>query len=631
MAQNRSFRDYITNRFYDELYAAIAGFLEDRADKLRFSSCWVRFLDSAELSDIEVKQVYVSNRPDMKIAFDVIVEAQIEISETDRNNDRYDDKCLWFRISCTGDLACNLDDFEIQDIHEYVPGRKQVDPMSDSLVPIIGKDQLEKEATAFLKRNYPEALKTPMAINPTDLAQRMGLAVSLKHITSDFSVFGLVHFHDCDTEYYDPEIGSYVQTFVSAGEMFVDPDAYFLRNLGSVNNTIVHECVHWDLHRKAFELERLYNEQATQIQCQVIGGLQDNQTRTATDWMEWQANTLTPRILMPLEQAKVKAIEFAQKYKQLLQTNEIIDIMQPVIDELAQFFGVSRTAAKIRMVDLGYEEAIGTFTYIDGRYVEPYTFRKDVLQPFQTFSINSRDAMFEGSINPDLKTKLQNGNFLFVDSHYCINHPKYITTDPDGQPRMTRYALLHVDECCLIFNLNIKKTASNYGEAYYFECVLCRDASSDIILEASFKPSDYNTETDNRAVKVSTYNKELAVLLQKLPNSFSETLKELMKWRGVTGEKLAEGCQVSAKTIQRMRNDEGYETTLETIIALCIGLKLPPVASNDLIRKSKFSLKYTDEHLAYQFLLNGYYSHTIFECNEMLEKLGFKPLVTEDM
>ena len=30
---------------------------------------------------------------------------------------------------------------------------------------------------------------------------------------------------------------------VEAGTIFVDPKAYFLRNLGAVNNTIVHECV----------------------------------------------------------------------------------------------------------------------------------------------------------------------------------------------------------------------------------------------------------------------------------------------------------------------------------------------------------------------------------------------------
>ena len=92
---------------------------------------------------------------------------------------------------------------------------------------------------------------------------------------------------------------------VKAGTIFVDPKAYFLRNLGAVNNTIIHECVHWDKHRKAFELERLYNESVNKIKCKVVGGIKDGD-KDATGWMEWQANALAPRIQMPLSPSKLR-------------------------------------------------------------------------------------------------------------------------------------------------------------------------------------------------------------------------------------------------------------------------------------------------------------------------------------
>lgn len=44
------------------------------------------------------------------------------------------------------------------------------------------------------------------------------------------------------------------------------------------------------------------------------------------------------------------------------------------------------------MIDAGYEEAIGTFTYIDGRYVKPHRFKKGALERNQTFSIGAEDA-----------------------------------------------------------------------------------------------------------------------------------------------------------------------------------------------------------------------------------------------
>lgn len=64
----------------------------------------------------------------------------------------------------------------------------------------------------------------------------------------------------------------------------------------------------------------------------------------------------------------------------MLGKDDIIDVIEPVIDELAAFFCVSRLAAKIRMVDAGYEEAIGAFIYVDGRYVTPHKFKKNAIQ-----------------------------------------------------------------------------------------------------------------------------------------------------------------------------------------------------------------------------------------------------------
>ena len=45
--------------------------------------------------------------------------------------------------------------------------------MSDSLVPIIYKEELELVATEFLFRNYREALRNPMVIKPQELAEHI--------------------------------------------------------------------------------------------------------------------------------------------------------------------------------------------------------------------------------------------------------------------------------------------------------------------------------------------------------------------------------------------------------------------------------------------------------------------------
>ena len=629
MAQDRSFKEYVANRFYNELYGSVSNWLEQNCQSLDVSSRLVRTIDRAELSDINVKCVYVESLPGMKIAFDVILEAEFEISETDRHTDRYDDKTQWFKISCSGDLANSLDDFSISSVEPYDSRRKYCNPMSDSLVPLIRSDQLEDVARDFLERNYKEALSRPMFVDPGILAERMGLSIQMKSASADCSTFGQIFFADCDAEYYDKFDSSFKRTHVNKGTIFVDPESFFLRNVGSVNNTIVHECVHWDKHRKAFELERLYNENAAQIKCQVVGGIKDGKTRTATDWMEWQANTLAPRIQMPYRQAKIKAAELIRKYKNILRTDELVDIIQPVIDEMATFFCVSRLAAKIRMADLGYEEALGAFTYIDGHYVKPHAFKRGALKRNQTFSIGERDAIVESTMNPALREKIRSGRYVFADSHFCINHPKYIEYDEDGTAGLTDYARHHADECCLVFDLTIQKSSNSYGKQYFTECVLYRDSTSDIVFEAHYNTSPENDTVDGRAKILQAYAKELSDVLKNLPGSFSGALTALMKWRGKTVEALAEACSLDPKTISRMRNNEEYETTIETIVAICIALQLPPVISQALISRSAYSLGSGPKFMTYHFLLEACYTKTIFECNDILRGVNLAPLTKE--
>ncbi|SHF37063.1 ImmA/IrrE family metallo-endopeptidase, partial [Caloramator proteoclasticus] len=476
MAGNRSFKDYVAERFYNEIFATIQNYVIENKDTIDLWLYRVRNIGEIELSDIEVKFVSVSDLPEMKIEFDIVVEAELEVRESDYHYDESENCRQWFQLKCSGDLKCNLDDFIIYSVTDYTSKNKQPKPMSDSLVPFIYSEQLESVATEFLRKNYPEALKTPMAVDPQLLAEKMGLKIEIRDITKDFTVFGQIFFHDCEAEFYDKNSDKMVQTHVIAKTIFVDPKVYFLRNLGSVNNTIVHECVHWALHRKAFELERLYNNSVTKIKCQVVGGIKDS-NRDATDWMEWQANALTPRIQMPISTFKEKAFELIKKYKQSLQTEEIIDVMEPVIDELALFFGVSRLAAKIRMIDVGYEEAIGTFTYIDGHYVKPHCFKKGFLKRNQTFSISAIDAAIQSFIDPELSALIKEGSYVYVDSHFVLKHPKYVTRDENGYAILTDYARTHMEECCLVFDLSIK---SGFKESYHSECFLNRDKGSNI-------------------------------------------------------------------------------------------------------------------------------------------------------
>ena len=238
MAGNRSFKDYVADRFYNEMFATIQGYTEENYDGLDLRLHRVQNIGGIELSDIEVKFVSVNDLPDMKIEFDVAVEAEFEDRESDYHYDESENCRQWFMLECSGDLNCNLDDFTISCITDYSSENKQPKPMSDALVPIIHKEQLESVATDFLRRHYPEALKTPMAVEPQMLAEKMDLSVVIKEITMDISIFGQIYFHDCDSEFYDKDIDGMVQTRVDARTIIVDPTFLVTvtpRNLSKIN------------------------------------------------------------------------------------------------------------------------------------------------------------------------------------------------------------------------------------------------------------------------------------------------------------------------------------------------------------------------------------------------------------
>jgi hypothetical protein len=115
-----------------------------------------------------------------------------------------------------------------------------------------------------------------------------------------------------------------------------------------------------------------------------------------------------------------------------------------------------------------------------------------------------------------------------------------------------------------------------------------------------------------------------------LPATFGQSLIKLMEWRGLTDEGLAEAALVSAKTIQRMRTVVDRKWKLEAVMAVCIGLHLPPYVSFDLIAKAGLGFQANERHITYKHLLSTYYESTIIECNEFLETAGYEPIGREE-
>lgn len=584
MATGRSFAEYVKDKCYNGLYQAAEEYVNANWESLNLYTRKIHRIGTVEMVDALVQRVYVRDLPGMRVAFEVGLELELDVKEGDYHYDECNQCYPWIRIYCEGDLSCGLDDWEIDHIEPYNKKNAPANSLSDALVPYIPYDQLDKVATDFLRDYYPAALKItpygqpPVSVDPVALAEKLTLTIRQQRIREDASVFGQIYFEETDADMFDANAGKTVPVHIDAKTIVVDPQMYLLRNLGSVNNTIIHECVHWVKHRKVFVLEKLYNADASNISCEVVGGAASAVARSTTEMMEKQANQLTPRIQMPVEPFKVKAKEYIARYMRESNARHENEVMEQVITALETAFGVSKQAAKIRLVELGFDAAIGTYTYLDGHYVKPHTFRKGALKVNQTFSISAQDAAVERFVNPELRQLTQSGDYLFVDNHYVYNAPLYVQRDENGRLDLTDYARSHMDECCLVFDMKI---TSKVSEDYYTACFLNRE-DSNITFELKFHNGYQNAPQERQVAMRKRQQKEEIAIRKQMTDDPEQCMSLLLKWRGMKYTDLGDEIDRDPKTISRTVKGE-TTPKVETAALICFGLHLPPSISFKLM------------------------------------------------
>ena len=248
------------------------------------------------------------------------------------------------------------------------------------------------------------------------------------------------------------------------------------------------------------------------------------------------------------------------------------------------------------MIDSGYEEAMGAFIYRDGRYIKPHSFNKGALKTNQTFSIPAEDAAILSLTNPEIR----DGNYIYVDSHFVYNQPKYVTENLLGETVLTRYALTHMDECCLIFDLTVK--SSNIKERYYSECYLNRDEGSTIVFEITYNDGYQHATQEKQNKLLEEQILEENRMYMQLPNDYRTCLEMVREWRGLTYNELEAKTMLNERTIRRIINGEA-NGSLESLVLICLALKLPKISSHNKNSPHSFNF-HNNSHIGMILLCN---------------------------
>ena len=605
----------IDQRRYDEIKDAVLDYMTEKVKE-----------NKATLSDIEIQNVvHIEQVDDGAISFSVIVSCDIEHSISSTGRGSFTEK--WLDVRCKVLLSVELTDFEIININECEQQEdSDNDKYSGELVPIISRDAFENEATKFLEKYYPLALQEPVAVPIRKIAEDMGLSIIEDSLlSSELDIFGLVVFEDGNIKDKNKNI---VIRNAKRGTVLIDPRVYYERTLGTVNFTIAHECFHWYRHQPYHALMKMLganDELGKIIQCSIGSNAKDSEKWKAVDWMEWQANGVAPHILMPTNTAKIKISELIEKYHIHFDGTDGYQI-EEMISEIADFYGLSKQAVKMRIREMGFAKVDGAFTYVNGQYVTPFSFDASALTDNQSFTISSADLFKAYCLNKDFRKAIDTGKFVYIEGHVCLDNEKYIVRS-DGQIKLTQYALSHIDECCFVFDKGYSYESKYQGQKYYTQ-MMYKTPEQPNAQEYSFELNAHNKILLSQIQGAS----KSANAMRLYPGAFSETLVQLMKERKLSNKKLADASLVGERTIQRLRNDEEYPTTVQTVLGLCYGLKLSVPEAEMLVGKTDFNIKPTNpQNYAYRCALSACAENSIYEINEMLEACGYIPFGSSNL
>ena len=624
MKKYKDFKEYIEENYLDMIMKRLEPYIISHRDDLEdedfYSIKWVEEINASSVCGVTFKDLG-NNWLEIRTSVDV------DISFNGKTKYGYDSDSTTrtYNVFLKAILENGLCNVSVTDVAAYdknVCDRNK--SLSQNLVPYMYEEDVEKHAEDFLKRHYSKALLQPMPLPIDEIVKEMKM--EFYYAPLEDGIFGKTYFGEEKVKVYTDITGSEeAEIITSPGTMLINPNVYFMYNVGTANNTIIHECVHWDRHRRPFELQRLLEGDCSHISCEIVEKYEGiPEDASAFKWMEWQANQLAPRILMPAEMTKRKLSDFLQARYQANPRERFAVHMEGANNDLSLFFGVSNIAAKLRAIELGFDQAQGVQVYCEGKCLPPFAFMKGVLTKDTTFVIDENNLLFNLVFRPELGRLYAEGKIVYANCMLCLNTPKYIILSESGEPILTDYALEHVDECCYIFKR--KYSASDtYSDTFYRRCFLCRDIDAGAFIEANYdeenKSNQSKSERESELSKITDFAADMAEFMENLPGAFSKTLKAHMDRKGVNEEELSYRCHISVQTISKYINHNDEKKKYENVLAVGKALCLHPMYMEDLIKKAGFETDKADRaSIIVKFLIWHHFDDTVEEWQKKLDE-----------
>ena len=539
---------------------------------------------------------------------------------------------IWCNME--GSFSCEIQD--MGDINDR-PDRT-LTKLDRNMISILSNDEIETMAERIWDQYDRNALITGDGLNPLNLADKLHLTVVEYPLYKEHRIRSILFFEEDDIqvaryeshikedEDEDEDDDAYEeQEEDENGEpkydiVSVPPDTIVVnRNCNDHDGhylSMYHEIGHKIKDQAFFHLQRLINTDTGDIPRVKVKVEKKKSGPDGLALLEFYATRLAFALMLPRCILRDEVPELVEKFyeKNKFEYVNAGMVYEYVIWGLSKKYKVPACRVKTRLIQMGIVEANGARNWADG-WIPAFGFSdyyKDVQH--STYVIDKKNVKKLYEKDKRFKKLMQSGDYAHVEGHVVLNHSSFIKTEC-GEAQLTLWARSHIDECCLRFSLNYINRSGR--AAYRFGRLNCDEAYN----------RHYRHFIDRDGImsdeEFQARKKELIDKLKSL--SFPEALKELMNYGNdkserFTVEGLEESSHVSCETIKNYINKKRCPKIFsrDIVVALCIGMHLPPYLSRVLAKKANIDVFDNDEEPQYEEVLTLRFMDTIDEVQEYL-------------
>ena len=579
----------------------------------KLSRAWVN-----ELDVIRSESYFFQDPGEFKV--DIAADARIRIEESKKDDGiitRRESLNLrvWLRYvfnftPCI--LGCHFVKAVVNEEDSLSVARAKNLPVDKYLLPVMKSEDYARMAELLHEDNYPVSIFCDAKIDPMIWIRQMNWEVKYGEFPEN-GTLGEYFFGFGTADIIDEKTGSVNNEYIDPGTIILNRE--MTKSPGIQNSTLAHEATHAFLGRWFFLLQMMHGHDYCSYMCKKKKADEGINTQSPIEIMEMQANTLPRYLLIPDYYGRKHANQLLESYG----GERSLANMRRLVDDMAAYYGTTKTMARTRLMDFGYNEVRGILRTANGKLVPAFY---STLAKGEVYCVDEKDALQEYIRNPEFRRILGSGRYLYVRENgcYCLNDSRYLFFDHIGRPHLRGFAREHMSECCLVF----REEYENYA-VRLINGILQKGngrGKKKIQYVGANGESAVTQEGLDLRKKIEKQMAETAAVKM----DFCGMTVKLMERKRVSIEMLAERTGLSVETIKRMRTRTDFQFSIQYVIAVCIGLHLSPETSEEYISVSPAKFLNTVDMRLYQYTLMQWYNEDVAVVNRRLVEAGAEPL-----